>query len=81
MMIATAVCVVGLLFLFKELNKTREEMTGFKNFSENLVQQLNEPEQMEEEEQPLRKNRRKCEGINISSKYNLRMRNRKNTKR
>ena len=30
MMIATAVCVVGLLFLFKELNKTREEMTGFK---------------------------------------------------
>jgi|TARA_R110000796_G_scaffold230765_1_gene348480 choline kinase len=55
MMIATAVCVVGLLFLFKELNKTREEMTGFKNFSENLVQQLNEPEQMEEEEQPLEK--------------------------
>tara|TARA_B110000914_G_scaffold244_1_gene233 strand:- start:3143 stop:3358 length:216 start_codon:yes stop_codon:yes gene_type:complete len=55
MMIATAVCVVGLLFLFKELNKTREEMTGFKNFSDNLVQQLNEPEQMEEEEQPLEK--------------------------
>ena len=55
MMIATAVCVVGLLFLFKELNKTREEMTGFKNFSENLVQPLNEPEQMEEEEQPLEK--------------------------
>ena len=55
MMIATAGCVVGLLFLFKELNKTREEMTGFKNFSENLVQQLNEPEQMEEEEQPLEK--------------------------
>jgi hypothetical protein len=55
MMIATAVCVVGLLFLFKELNKTREEMNGFKNFSENLVQQLNEPEQMEEEEQPLEK--------------------------
>ena len=55
MMIATAVCVVGLLFLFKELNKTREEMTGFKNFSENLVQQLSEPEQMEEEEQPLEK--------------------------
>jgi hypothetical protein len=54
MMIATAVCVVGLLFLFKELNKTREEMNGFKNFSENLVQQLNEPEQMEEEE-PLEK--------------------------
>tara|TARA_R110000803_G_scaffold39354_5_gene84964 strand:- start:3049 stop:3261 length:213 start_codon:yes stop_codon:yes gene_type:complete len=54
MMIATAVCVVGLLFLFKELNKTREEMNGFKNFSENLVQQLNEPEQMEEE-QPLEK--------------------------
>ena len=55
MMIATAVCVVGLLFLFKELNKTREEMNGFKNFSENLVQQLNEPEQMEEEEHPLEK--------------------------
>ena len=57
MMIATAVCVVGILFLFKELNKTKEEMSGFKNFSENLVQQLNAPDQMEEEieELPLEK--------------------------
>jgi hypothetical protein len=51
MMIATAVCLVGLIFLFKELNKTKEEMNGFRNFSENLVQQLNapEPEPVEEE--------------------------------
>jgi hypothetical protein len=43
MMIATAVCLVGIIFLFKELNKTREEMNGFRTFSEQLVQHLNTP--------------------------------------
>jgi len=58
MMIATAVCLIGLIFLFKELNKTKEEMNGFRNFSENLVQQLNapEPEPPREEEKIEEKN-------------------------
>jgi len=40
MMVAVIVCLVGLIFMFKELNKTREEMNGFKTFSTQLVQQL-----------------------------------------
>ncbi len=37
-------------FLFKELNKTKEEMTGFRTFSEQLVQHMNTPILEEEEE-------------------------------
>ena len=43
MMVAVIVCVAGLIFMFKELNKTREEMNGFKNFSAQLVQHLSKP--------------------------------------
>jgi len=50
MMLATAVCLLGLIFLFKELNKTKEEMTGFRTFSEQLVQHMNTPILEEEEE-------------------------------
>ena len=50
MMIATAVCLVGIIFLFKELNKTREEMNGFRTFSEQLVQHLNAPPVEDDEE-------------------------------
>ena len=50
MMIATAVCLVGIIFIFKELNKTKEEMNGFRTFSEQLVQHMNSPEIMEEDE-------------------------------
>ena len=34
MMIATAVCVVGVIFLLRELNKTREELYELRDFSE-----------------------------------------------
>ena len=50
MMIATAVCLVGIIFIFKELNKTKEEMNGFRTFSEQLVQHMNSPEIEEEVE-------------------------------
>ena len=43
MMIATAVCLVGIIFLFKELNKTKEDINGFRTFSEQLVQHMNSP--------------------------------------
>ena len=57
MMIATIVCAVGIIFLFKELNKTKEEMNSFKNFSAQVVKRLaspeptptSEPEEKEEE--------------------------------
>lgn len=59
MMVAVIVCLVGLIFMFKELNKTREEMNGFKTFSTQLVQQLSnsvtaiesEPEHEEEDDE------------------------------
>lgn len=50
MMIATAVCLVGIIFLFKELNKTKEEMNGFRTFSEQLVQHMNRPALEEEDD-------------------------------
>ena len=43
MMIATIVCAVGIIFLFKELNKTKEEMNSFKDFSVQVVKQLSAP--------------------------------------
>jgi hypothetical protein len=52
MMIATAVCLVGIIFLFKELNKTREEMNGFRTFSEQIVQHLNAPPTEDEKDEP-----------------------------
>jgi len=36
--------------MFKELNKTKEEMNGFRTFSEQLVQHMNSPEIEEEDE-------------------------------
>ncbi len=50
MMLATAVCLIGIIFVFKELNKTKEEMNGFRTFSEQVVQHMNTPEIMEEDE-------------------------------
>jgi hypothetical protein len=50
MMLATAVCLIGIIFVFKELNRTKEEMNGFRTFSEQLVQHMNSPEIMEEDE-------------------------------
>jgi len=43
MMIATIVCAIGIIFLFKELNKTKEEMNSFKNFSAQVVRHLSAP--------------------------------------
>ena len=53
MMIATIVCAVGIIFLFKELNKTKEEMNSFKNFSAQVVKHLSAPEPApEKKEEP-----------------------------
>ena len=58
MMIATAVCLVGIIFLFKELNKTKEDINGFRTFSEQLVQHMNSPtieDEQDEDEGELEK--------------------------
>ena len=41
MMIATAVCVVGVIFLLRELHKTREELYELRDFSEDVMEKLN----------------------------------------
>lgn len=48
--VAIIACVIGLLYLFKELNRTKEEMGTFKNFSAQVVRRLKppEPEQVQE---------------------------------
>ena len=45
MLFATIVCAAGIIFLFKELNKTKEEMGNFKNFSTQVVRHLSPPPQ------------------------------------
>jgi len=50
MMIATVVCALGIIFLFKELSKTKEEMNSFKTFSAQVVKHLNAPEPTPEPE-------------------------------
>jgi hypothetical protein len=60
MMLATAVCLIGIIFVFKELNKTKEEMNGFRTFSEQLVQYMNSPE-IEEEGDEIETNLEKIE--------------------
>ena len=44
MIIATIVCAVGIIFLFRELNKTKEEMNTFKSFSAKVIRHLSAPE-------------------------------------
>ncbi len=41
MMIATAICVIGVIFLLRELNKTKEELYELKEFSEDVMEKLN----------------------------------------
>ena len=43
LIVATIVCAVALVFLFKELNKTKKDIDGFKNFSAQVVRHLRLP--------------------------------------
>jgi|TARA_B110000858_G_scaffold157505_1_gene180273 hypothetical protein len=56
LIVATIVCAVALVFLFKELNKTKKDIDGFKNFSAQVVRHLSappeEPSVPETEEEP-----------------------------
>ena len=61
LIVATIVCAVALVFLFKELNKTKKDIDGFKNFSAQVVRHLSappeEPSVPETEEEPEKSDR------------------------
>jgi hypothetical protein len=40
MMIATIVAIAGVIFLFKEMNKAKQDVDNLKNFSAHLIQRL-----------------------------------------
>lgn len=44
LIVATVVCAVALVFLFKEMNKAKKDIDGFKNFSAQVVRHLSAPE-------------------------------------
>ena len=44
MMIATIVAIAGVIFLFKEMNKAKQDVENLKNFSAHLVHRLSAPE-------------------------------------
>jgi hypothetical protein len=50
MMVATVVCIAAVIFLFREMNKTKVEVENFRNFSNQLVHQLSGPMHMEDDE-------------------------------
>ena len=49
MMIATIVAIAGVIFLFKEMNKQKQDLEGLKNFSSTLIQRMRVPEPQKEE--------------------------------
>ena len=48
MMIATIVAIAGVIFLFKEMNKAKQDVENLKNFSAHVVQRLSVPESVPE---------------------------------
>ena len=50
LIVGIIVCVLGLIFLFKELNKTKQDIDGFKNFSTQVVRHLSAPPESVTEE-------------------------------
>ena len=46
MMVATIVAIAGVIFLFREMNKAKQDLDNLKNFSAQLIQKLSAPVQM-----------------------------------
>src|SRR5210317_2551531 len=44
MMVATIVAIAGVIFLFREMNKAKQDVDNLKNFSAHVVQRLSAPE-------------------------------------
>jgi hypothetical protein len=43
MMVATIVTIAGVIFLFREMNKQKQDVDNLKNFSAQLIQKLSTP--------------------------------------
>jgi hypothetical protein len=43
MMVATIVAIAGVIFLFREMNKAKQDVDNLKNFSAQLIQKLSTP--------------------------------------
>jgi hypothetical protein len=43
MMVATIVAIAGVIFLFREMNKAKQDVDNLKNFSAQLIQKLSAP--------------------------------------
>jgi len=52
MLVATVVCVAGILFLFREVNKTKQEVEHMKDFSEYVSKKLEAPQLVAKEPEP-----------------------------
>jgi hypothetical protein len=48
--IATIVCIAGVIFLFKELNKAKQDVDELKVFSAHVVRHLSQPSRVQMEE-------------------------------
>jgi len=44
MMVATIVAIAGVIFLFREMNKQKQDVDNLKNFSAQLIQKLSTPQ-------------------------------------
>ena len=51
-MIATIVAIAGVIFLFKEMNKAKQDVDNLKNFSAHLIQRLTPPEPIGDAKEP-----------------------------
>lgn len=43
-MIATVIAILGVAFLFREMNKSKRDIENLKNFSAHVIQKFNTPE-------------------------------------
>lgn len=43
MLIATIICAAGIVMLFREINRTKEEMNTLKDVSTQMIKRLNTP--------------------------------------
>ena len=43
MMVATIVAIAGVIFLFREMNKAKQDVDNLKNFSTELIKKLSTP--------------------------------------
>ena len=71
MMIATAVCVIGVIFLLRELNKTKEELYELREHSEDVMERLNGLEDEDDDDDDdlseINSDEGKTLGINMSA--------------